>query len=258
MAQLIFRQAREEDHAPIVAAIQTWWSETRTPDEARELSLLLPRLFLQHFAATSLILEGRPEPGRPATAGAAKLAGEAPGTVDGVRPGGLAGAAEPGGVMGRGAGGEAHREAYSSAGEGSADGAAVSVLPTAGDALRTNGAGPVGSLAGFLIGFHSPDRPGTAYIHFVGVHPALRQHGIARQLYERFFARAIADGRQEVRAIVSPANKPSIAFHRSMGFAPDGGDYESDGVPVYRDYDGPGHDRISFRRVLSTSGTARG
>lgn len=187
MAHLTFRQAREEDHAPIVASIQTWWGETRTPEEARELSLLLPRLFLQHFAATSLIVERRPDAEEP----------------DGAGP---------------------------------------------------DGAGPdeaAGALAGFLVGFHSPDRPGTAYIHFVGVHPELRHQGVARQLYERFFARAVAAGRQEVRSIVSPANKPSIAFHHSMGFRPEGGDYESDGVPVHRDYDGPGHDRISFRRVLS-------
>ncbi|WP_217197338.1 GNAT family N-acetyltransferase [Streptomyces buecherae] len=190
MAHLTFRQAREEDHAAIVASIQTWWGETRTPEEARELSLLLPRLFLQHFAATSLIVERRPD----------------------AEESGAAGGAGPGG-----------------AGPGAA----------------------AGALAGFLVGFHSPDRPGTAYIHFVGVHPELRHQGVARQLYERFFARAVAAGRQEVRSIVSPANKPSIAFHHSMGFRPEGGDYESDGVPVHRDYDGPGHDRISFRRVLS-------
>ncbi|MEU3958770.1 GNAT family N-acetyltransferase [Streptomyces buecherae] len=193
MAHLTFRQAREEDHAPIVASIQTWWGETRTPEEARELSLLLPRLFLQHFAATSLIVERRPDAEESDAAGA--------------------GAAGPGVAA--------------------------------------------GALAGFLVGFHSPDRPGTAYIHFVGVHPDLRHQGLARQLYERFFARAVAAGRQEVRSIVSPANKPSIAFHHSMGFRPEGGDYESDGVPVHRDYDGPGHDRISFRRVLSAPPPAK-
>ncbi|MFF5716556.1 GNAT family N-acetyltransferase [Streptomyces buecherae] len=193
MAHLTFRQAREEDHAPIVASIQTWWGETRTPEEARELSLLLPRLFLQHFAATSLIVERRTDAEEP----------------DAEEPG----AAGPGGAA--------------------------------------------GALAGFLVGFHSPDRPGTAYIHFVGVHPELRHQGVARRLYERFFARAVAAGRQEVRSIVSPANKPSIAFHHSMGFRPEGGDYESDGVPVHRDYDGPGHDRISFRRVLSAPPAAK-
>ena len=32
-----------------------WWSDSRTPEQARELALLLPRLFLQYFARTSLI-----------------------------------------------------------------------------------------------------------------------------------------------------------------------------------------------------------
>lgn len=51
------RQARTSDHAVIVDRIQRWWGDSRTPEQARELSLLLPRLFLQHFARTSLVLE---------------------------------------------------------------------------------------------------------------------------------------------------------------------------------------------------------
>lgn len=50
------RQARTRDHGRIVGCIQDWWGDSRTPQEARELSLLLPRLFLQHFASTSLVL----------------------------------------------------------------------------------------------------------------------------------------------------------------------------------------------------------
>ena len=46
------------DHPKLVACIRTWWGGSRTPEQARELSLLLPRLFLQHFARTSLVLEG--------------------------------------------------------------------------------------------------------------------------------------------------------------------------------------------------------
>ncbi|MER0246055.1 hypothetical protein AAHZ94_29595, partial [Streptomyces sp. HSW2009] len=100
MARLTFRQAREEDHAPIVAAIRTWWGATRTPDEARELSLLLPRLFLQHFAATSLILEGADAP---AAAGEGGGAGGPAGA--GHESGGAAGAAPDGvGAVGAGAG----------------------------------------------------------------------------------------------------------------------------------------------------------
>src|SRR5215211_3057132 len=51
------RQCRASDHTAIVNCIEHWWGDSRTPDQARELSLLLPRLFLQHFAATSLVLE---------------------------------------------------------------------------------------------------------------------------------------------------------------------------------------------------------
>ncbi|WP_255620971.1 GNAT family N-acetyltransferase [Pseudonocardia sp. DSM 110487] len=51
------RQARAEDHRAIVERVQSWWADSRTPEQARELSLLLPRLFLQHFATTSLVVE---------------------------------------------------------------------------------------------------------------------------------------------------------------------------------------------------------
>ena len=79
-------------------------------------------------------------------------------------------------------------------------------------------AGDSGALAGFLIGFLSPSQPDAAYIHFVGVHPSLRGHGLASTLYERFFALAEADGRQVVTAITAAQNVPSIAFHTAMGF----------------------------------------
>jgi predicted GNAT superfamily acetyltransferase len=98
-----------------------------------------------------------------------------------------------------------------------------------------------GALAGFLIGFHSPSSPGEAYVHFVGVSPAVRGSGLARLLYETFFAAAARDGCTRVRAITSPANSGSVAFHRAMGFGVAG--------PV-PDYDGPGVDRIVFERAL--------
>ena len=51
------RQAEESDHPRIVAAIESWWTDSRSPAAARELSLLVPRLFLQHFAGTSFVAE---------------------------------------------------------------------------------------------------------------------------------------------------------------------------------------------------------
>jgi ribosomal protein S18 acetylase RimI-like enzyme len=96
-------------------------------------------------------------------------------------------------------------------------------------------------LRGFLIGFVSPSLPEEAYIHFVGIAPSERGSGLGRLLYETFFAAARTAGAQRVCAVTSPVNTASIAFHRAMGFAVKG--------PV-ADYDGPGHDLVSFRRPL--------
>ncbi|TWF74412.1 L-amino acid N-acyltransferase YncA [Pseudonocardia hierapolitana] len=160
------RQARVEDHRAIVERVQSWWADSRTPTQAWELSLLLPKLFLQHFARTSLVVEDD----------------------SGIRA--------------------------------------------------------------FLVGFHSADAADEAYIHFVGVDPQLRGTGTARSLYTTFFAQAAKEGRRTVRAITSPTNTGSIAFHRAMGFTVEPGDREVDGVSVHSDYDGPGQHRVCFRREL--------
>ncbi|MDT0545754.1 MULTISPECIES: GNAT family N-acetyltransferase [Streptomyces] len=165
------RQARVSDHPALVECVRTWWGDSRTPQQARELSLLLPRLFLQFFSGTSLVREG-----------------------------------------------------------GS------------------------GEVEAFLVGFYSGDNDREAYIHFVGVDPRLRGQGVARGLYEAFFRRAAGAGRTEVRAITSPGNTGSIAFHRALGFELEAGDRELDGVPVHSDYDGLGQARVCFRRRLD--GTA--
>jgi predicted GNAT superfamily acetyltransferase len=96
-------------------------------------------------------------------------------------------------------------------------------------------------LAGFLIGFLSPSILDTAYIHFVGVAPRFRGNGLARRLYCEFFDIVKADHRSVVRAITSPNNSKSIAFHTAMGFT------VTDPIP---DYDGPSTDRVLFQRQL--------
>jgi ribosomal protein S18 acetylase RimI-like enzyme len=107
-----------------------------------------------------------------------------------------------------------------------------------------------GRLAGFLSGFFSQTYPTEAYIHFVGVHPDARRLGLGRALYERFFAACRRQGRTTVRCVTSPANKTSIAFHRGLGFWPEPGDGEVDGVPVTLNYDGVGGSRVRFTRIL--------
>lgn len=106
-----------------------------------------------------------------------------------------------------------------------------------------------GEIAAFLIGFRSADDPAVAYIHFVGVDQHLRNEGVGRGLYETFFTQLKDAGCTEVRAITGPPNRRSQAFHRALGFTLHG-DTDVDGVPAYRDYDGPGQDRVVFTRAL--------
>jgi ribosomal protein S18 acetylase RimI-like enzyme len=128
------RQAVLADHAPIVRAIDEWWG-------GRQLSGLLPPLFLENFAGSSLVAE---------------------------------------------------------------DGA--------------------GDLAGFLVGFDSPDHPGEAYVHFIGVRPDQRSAGLGRDLHERFARAAQTRGVHTVRCVTSTVNAASIAFHTALGFQIDGTD----------------------------------
>lgn len=96
-------------------------------------------------------------------------------------------------------------------------------------------------LRGFLVGIVSPSEPDEAYIHFAGVHPDARSHGLARALYDRFFQIARDHDRHVVKAITSPVNQGSIAFHRRLGFTVRG--------PV-PGYNGPGQDFMTFERAL--------
>lgn len=144
-AQVTVRPARPDDQRRIAAALDEWW-------RGRRLGHLLPPLFLQHFAGTSLVVED-------------------------------------------------------------AD----------------------GGLAGFLVGFRSADRPTEAYVHLVGVAPAQRGTGLGAALYRHFARRMAASGVRTVRAITSPVNTGSLAFHRALGFVV--------GEPV-PDYAGPGEVRV--------------
>ena len=108
-----------------------------------------------------------------------------------------------------------------------------------------------GKLVGFLVGFLTQTLPDEAYIHFVGVHPERRKAGVGRKLYEHFFDAAHKNGRNTVRCITSPVNNSSIAFHLRMGFEIEPQENETDGIPVYRNYDGRGIERVLFVKQLT-------
>ena len=94
-----------------------------------------------------------------------------------------------------------------------------------------------GELAGFLCGFRSQTFADEAYVHFVGVDPARRGSGLGRELYHRFFA-AVAPS-TVVRAVTSPVNESSVAFHRALGFEVE---------RIDEDYDGNGQARVLLVR----------
>lgn len=109
-----------------------------------------------------------------------------------------------------------------------------------------------GALAGFLIGFISPDHPEQAYIHMVATNPNQRKAGLGRALYERFFDDTRARGVRVVKAITWPGNRTSVGFHLAMGFTPDAGPGTQRlyGTPAYPDYDAEGDDRVVFSRAI--------
>jgi ribosomal protein S18 acetylase RimI-like enzyme len=109
-----------------------------------------------------------------------------------------------------------------------------------------------GRLAGFLIGFLSPDQPNVAYCHLIAANPNLRRRGVGRALYEHFFEDARAGGRSVVTAITWPANHTSIAFHRALGFEVDTGPESKNlyGTPARAGYDFDREDRAILVRAL--------
>lgn len=113
-------------------------------------------------------------------------------------------------------------------------------------------------LVAFLIGFLSPARPGTAYVHFVGVDPGAQRAGVGRWLYDRFSAAATHRGAREVRCITSPGNSVSIAFHTGLGFRMEPGSSTVRGVPVHADHDGPGLDHVVLTRSVPPPALASG
>jgi ribosomal protein S18 acetylase RimI-like enzyme len=96
-----------------------------------------------------------------------------------------------------------------------------------------------GELAGFLCGFRSQTFDDEAYVHFMGVDPAQRGTGLGRTLYERFFE-AVAP-RSTVRAVTSPLNEQSVAFHEAIGFHVE---------RIDDDYDGRGESRVLLVKRL--------
>lgn len=90
----------------------------------------------------------------------------------------------------------------------------------------------------YLLGFRAPT--GAGYIHVVATRADTRHRGLARELYTAFADRMRASGATGLKAITTPQNSDSIAFHRRLGFTDQ----------VVADYSGPGADRVVMTAPL--------
>ncbi len=93
-----------------------------------------------------------------------------------------------------------------------------------------------GEMVGFLLGFVSHEPVLTGYIHLIAIHPDFRRRGVGRLLYATFAEKCRAAGCERIKAITTPGNEATRAFHRALGW---------DGREV-DDYAGPGRKRIVF------------
>ncbi len=105
-----------------------------------------------------------------------------------------------------------------------------------------------GQVIAYLMGMLSKTAD-TAYVHLVAVKPKFRGKKLARLLYDHFIKYAKSNGYKKVKAVTSPKNQLSIDFHQKIGMTLLG-ETNDDGIPVMKDYSGPGEDLVVFEKII--------
>jgi GNAT superfamily N-acetyltransferase len=100
----------------------------------------------------------------------------------------------------------------------------------------------------YLFGFLSQTQP-VGYVHTVAVRASARRHHFARRLFGHFVQFARRQGCRHVKAITTPSNSGSIAFHKSLGMQLLG-EPNTDGIPIVPDYAGRGAPRVVFWKSI--------
>jgi GNAT superfamily N-acetyltransferase len=91
----------------------------------------------------------------------------------------------------------------------------------------------------YLFGFYSQTEP-LAYVHALAVRQDHRRAGLASKLYGHFIQLAKAKGCKMIKAITSPGNSASLAFHENLGMA----------FETVKDYSGPGQARVVMTKAI--------
>jgi len=105
-----------------------------------------------------------------------------------------------------------------------------------------------GEVVAYLFGFLSQTEP-VGYVHTVAVRMSARRRGLAQQLFGHFVEFARRHGCKQVKAITTPSNLHSIAFHKSLGMELLG-EPNSAGVSVVTDYAGRNEPRVVFWKAI--------
>jgi ribosomal protein S18 acetylase RimI-like enzyme len=103
-------------------------------------------------------------------------------------------------------------------------------------------------VAAYLFGLMSQVEP-VGYVHLIAVRASARRRGLGERLFGHFVEYARQQGRRHIKAITSPENSGSIAFHKSLGMELLGAP-NAEGIPVVRDYAGRAEPRIVFWKSI--------
>jgi GNAT superfamily N-acetyltransferase len=104
------------------------------------------------------------------------------------------------------------------------------------------------TVVGYLFGFVSQTEP-VGYLHLIAVRSSARRQGLGEMLFARFVDFARRHGCKHIKAITTPANAGSIAFHKSLGMELLG-EPNADGIPVVADYAGRNEPRVVFWKAI--------
>jgi len=103
-------------------------------------------------------------------------------------------------------------------------------------------------VAAYLFGFISQVEP-VGYVHLIAVRGSARRRGLGELLFGHFVEHARQQGCLHTKAITTPSNAGSIAFHKSLGMEMLG-EPNADGIPVVKDYAGRGAPRVVFWKAI--------
>jgi ribosomal protein S18 acetylase RimI-like enzyme len=100
----------------------------------------------------------------------------------------------------------------------------------------------------YLFGFISQTEP-IGYLHLLAVRASARRRHLGEALFAHFVDFARRHNGKHVKAITTPANAGSIAFHKSLGMELLG-EPNADGIPVIADYAGRNEPRVVFWKAI--------